>query len=72
MGTSGTVADYSGALRCYRGALGYSRVLPPVRQELADDGCEPIEAPPPYYACHRCRAEVFALSEVREQASGRG
>ena len=65
MGTSGTVADY-------RGALGYSRVLPSVRQELADDGFEPIEAPPPYYACHRCRAEVFALSEVREQASSRG
>jgi hypothetical protein len=47
-------------------------VLPPARQELADDGLEPIEAPPPYYACHRCRAEVFALSEVREQASSRG
>ncbi len=72
MGTSGTVADYSGAPRCSRGALGYSRVLSPVRQELADDGFEPIEAPPPYYACHRCRAEVFALSEVREQASSRG
>ncbi len=34
-------------------------------QELAD-GVDVlgIEAPPPYYACHRCRAEVFALSEV--------